>query len=362
MNSRSGNVSRRAWLAGAPALAARSGTGDEVRFGRPVRVAIVGFDGHTGEITKALPVLPEVEVAAISDASPAALERAARHPRLKAARRYTRYEEMLDREKLDVVAVCNANGDRAAAILACAGRKLNVVAEKPLAITAADLARVRKSVAASGIHLGMLLPMRYSPPYLALKQLVDSGEIGEVGQIAAQKSYKPGNRPPWMRRKESYGGTIPWIGSHMVDLMRFCSGREFTEVVSYQTRFAHPGIGEMENVTGSLFRLDNGGVGTLRMDYFRPETAPTHGDDRLRLAGTRGVAEYQAATGVTIVSAGRKPEVLHNLPPERLLFAEYLESVYNGKTPSLTLADIYRVCDIVLAARESAERRAIVKL
>ncbi len=355
------SLSRRAWI-GSAAAAAQGQTAKEVRFGRPVRLAILGFDGHTGEITKALPVLPEVEVAAISDLSEAPLERAARNPRLKGARRYTDYRQMLERERLDVVAVCNSNGDRAAAILACAERKLHVVAEKPLAITVEDLTRVKRAVAAAGVKLGMLLPMRYSPPFLALKQIVDSGEIGQVGQIAAQKSYKAGNRPAWMRRKESYGGTIPWIGSHMVDLMRFCSGRELIEVMSYQTRFEHPGIGEMENVTGSLFRLDNGGVGVLGMDYFRPETAPTHGDDRLRLAGAKGVAEYQAATGVTILSGSRKPETLGELPPERLLFTEYLEYVYNGKPPSLTEADIYRVCDIVLAARESAERGRVVKL
>ena len=40
--------------------------------------------------------------------------------------------------------------------------------------------------------------MRLSAPYLAMKQIVESGEIGEIGQIDAQKSYKLGDRPAWM--------------------------------------------------------------------------------------------------------------------------------------------------------------------
>ena len=71
----------------------------------------------------------------------------------------------------------------------------------------------------------------------------------------------------------------------------------------------------MENTTATLFRLDNRGTAALRMDYLRPETAPTHGDDRLRLAGTRGVLEYQAATGLTLVTAKEKPRVITDLPP-----------------------------------------------
>ncbi len=352
-------LTRRVWMTGAAGAALAA---EPVRLPAAVRIAILGFDGHTGEILGRLPQLPDVEVAAVSDPDPQVTARALWNPRLAKAKQYTDYRRMLDAEKLDMVAVCNPNGDRAAAILACVERKLHVIAEKPLAVEWDDLKRVKKAVAASGIKLGMLLPMRYDPPYRALKRIVDSGEIGEVAQIGAQKSYKAGRRPEWMRNRASYGGTIPWIGSHMVDLMRFTSGREMTEVVSFQTHIAFPEIGDMENVTGSLFKLDNSGIGTLRMDYLRPDTAASHGDDRLRLAGTKGVAEYQAATGVTLVSSSRKPETIQDLPPQGSVFLDYLQYVYNHAAPTLTLADIYRVCEIVLGARDSVESGRPVRL
>jgi len=348
-------------LAGVAALRAQS-PAQVVRFDRKIRIALVGLEGHTAEILRPLAELPDVEVAAISDPDEKAMAAAARNPRLKSARTYTDYRRLLEREQLDLVAVCGPNGGRARRILDCLERDLHVVAEKPLAIEMEELEQIERALKGRKARLSMLLPMRFSSPYLALKQVVDSGEIGEIGQIAAQKSYKLGERAPWYRRRETYGGTIPWIGIHMVDLMRWTSGREMTEAVSFQTRFAFPDLGEMENVTATLFRLDNGGAGVLRMDYLRPQTAPTHGDDRLRLAGSKGVAEYQAATGVTVISETSKPRVLDKLPPERSLFIDFLESVYHGKPAGLSLADILRVNRIVLLARQSAEEHRIVRL
>lgn len=350
-------TTRRSWLAGA-AVSALAGRQSEepVRLGRKVRVGIIGLDGHYTEIVNPLPRLPDVELAAVAvrDARAAA--------RFAPARVYGDYREMLDRERLDVAAVCNTNGERAEAVLACLERKLHVVAEKPLAIETPGLVRVKRAVAAAGVHLTMLLPMRFDPPYLALRQAVESGAVGEVAQITAQKSYKAGQRPEWYKRRATYGGTIPWIGIHMIDLMRWTSRREFTEAVSLQTSIGFPEMGEMENVTGSLFRLDNGGVATLHMDYLRPATATSHGDDRLRLAGMKGVVEYQASTGVTLLEESRAPRIISELPPQRSLFVEFLESVYLGRPAPLTLADIYRVNEIALLARESAERRRLVKL
>ncbi len=336
-----------------------------LRLDRRVRVALIGLEGHTGEILRPLPQLPDVEIVAVADEDEKALAAAVRNPRLKSARTYTDYRRLLEREQLDIAAICGPNGGRAARIVAAIERGLHVVAEKPLAIEPEELDRIEQALKRRPVRLSMLLPMRFSPPYQALKQVVDSGEIGEIGQITAQKSYKLGERAAWYRKRETYGGTIPWIGIHMVDLMRWTSGREMVEAVSFQTCFARsafPDLGEMENVTGTLFRLDNGGAALLHMDYLRPQTAPTHGDDRLRLAGSRGIAEYQAATGVTVMSNAGKPRVIEELPPARWLFADFLESVYRGGRPGLTLEEILRVNRIVLLARRSAEEGRIVKL
>jgi predicted dehydrogenase len=333
-----------------------------VSFPKKIRLGFIGLvpGAHSGDVIGPLNRLPDVEVAAIAEPQADLIARVKKNPRLASAKEYADMKQMLDAEELDVVAVCNNDGERAGAVIECARRKINVIAEKPLAINRTDLEKVKKTVQESGVKLGMLLPMRYSAPYRALRDIVSSGAIGEVIQMSSQKSYKLGQRPDWFKKQETYGSTILWIGIHMIDLMRFASGRKYTHASSFMGRVGFPGLGDMETTTTSSFRLDNGGTATLHMDYCMPETNPTHGDDRMRLAGTKGVAEYMAATGVTLVTSGSKPAKVEKLPASGLLFVDYLEYAFNGKPATLTHEEIFAACEATLAAHEAAVKNKVV--
>ncbi|MGD0775219.1 MAG: Gfo/Idh/MocA family oxidoreductase [Candidatus Solibacter sp.] len=351
-------TSRRELLAGtlAGTLMAQAGAPPEVRLPRKIRLALAGFDGHPEEILRVLPQLPDVELVAVAGeaSDPEAQANALKNRYVAQARRYQTLVQLLAAEPLDMVAVCNHNGRRTQAILACAERKLNVIAEKPLALDRAGLDAVYAAVKRSGIHLGMLLPMRFEPPYLAMRRIVESGAIGEVLQIDAQKSYQLGARPAWQKHAATYGSTILWIAIHSIDLMLYVSGRRFTEAASLQSHVGFPEAGDMQNVTASLFRLDNGGSATLHMDYLRPATAPGHGDDRLRVSGTRGIVEYQESTGVTLVTAKSVPEVVRDLPPQQSVFLDFLRGVYQGAAPALSWPEIVRASEATLAAHTAA--------
>jgi predicted dehydrogenase len=285
-----------------------------------------------------------------------------KNPRLSAARQYLDLRVLLAKEQLDLVAVCNPNGPRADAIMAAIERKLPVIAEKPLALSRIDLARIARQVE-MGAKVGTLHPMRFDPPYRALRRLVETGELGEIVNVSAQKSYRWKNQAEWKRHRSTYGDTISWIGIHMIDLILFTTRRDVKEVFSWQARVSpQPDLGEMENTTGTVFRLDNGGIATLHMDYCRPDTAPTHGDDRLRIAGTKGVAEYTEATGVTLLSGARRPEVVRELPAEGSVFADFVEHVFNGTPTALPWTEIYRANLITIAAREAASSGRVVKV
>jgi hypothetical protein len=68
-----------------------------------------------------------------------------------------------------------------------------------------------------------------------------------------------------------------------------------------------------------------------------------------------------AATGVTLMAQGEKPRVITELPPRGSVFVDYLQATYNGKAPTLTLQEIWRVNEITLAAHEAAESGQIVR-
>ncbi|MDQ6678758.1 MAG: Gfo/Idh/MocA family oxidoreductase, partial [Acidobacteriota bacterium] len=129
--------SRRLILLGSVALAStRRARAAPLHLPRKVRIAIAGFDGHAGEILRMLPSTPEVELTAVADAGSdhLAWDAAGKDPFVQKARSYSTLETLLSSEKLDLVAICNNDGERASAILACLDRNLNVIAEKPLAI------------------------------------------------------------------------------------------------------------------------------------------------------------------------------------------------------------------------------------
>jgi predicted dehydrogenase len=204
-------ISRRAaLLAAAPAFAA------PLKLPGKVRVVMIGKEGHTAEVTAPAKQLPEIEIVATLDGK-------------------ADYRPVLDREKPDIVGVCNDNGARAALILACAERGLNFIAEKPFAIKLEDLERCKRAVEKSKVRYTMMLPLRFSPHFLALKEIVASGQIGDIAQIGGQKSYKPAPEVAWRSKAATYGGTIPWVGIHMADLMRWTSGREFLSAAACKT-------------------------------------------------------------------------------------------------------------------------------
>lgn len=359
--TRSRDLTRRSVLAG---MAVSAAAAQALRLPRKVRVAIIGLDGHPTEITKPLNDVPELDIVAISSSRPGQVERFIRNrPRLANVKAYDDERRMLDAEKPDVVAVCNNNGERARWILEAVGRGHHVIAEKPLALTRGDFNQVKKAVASSGVKLGMLLPMRYWSPYRGLKQIVDRGEIGEVIQISAQKSYVLGNREEWYKNEKTYGSTILWIAIHMIDLMAWTSGRKFTSAASFMGRVGFPNAGAMETTTATAFRLDNGGAAALHMDYCMTAGGVSGGDDRLRLAGTKGVAEFMALTGeVTLTTHSQKQHRVENLPPEGSVFRDFLAHVYAGAPATLTLEEIYANCDVTLAAHESAVKGQMVRI
>jgi len=203
----------------------------------------------------------------------------------------------------------------------------------------------------------MLLPMRFDPPYLAMRRLVQAGEIGEVLQMDAQKSYQLGPRPEWQKHAATYGSTILWIAIHGIDLMLWISGRRFTEVASLQSRVGFPEIGDMQDVTASIFHLDNGGTATLRMDYLRPESAGAHGDDRLRIAGTLGVVEYQESTGVTLLKRAAAPRTITSLPPKGSVFLDFL-----GASPTLSWPQIVAANEAAFAADAASRAHGFVSI
>jgi predicted dehydrogenase len=116
----------------------------------------------------------------------------------------------------------------------------------------------------------------------------------------------------------------------------------------------------MESSWACFYRLANSGCATLVFDYFRPDAAPGHGDDRLRVAGERGIIE---------VAGGEATLLCHERPPCRLekeeplsLFEEFVRHLEQGTPMRITAEEAFAVSELALRSREAADTKTIIRL
>ena len=329
-----------------------------------MKLGLIGLKGHQSVVLQGMRQLGGWEVIGVAEDDQAAAQRfQKREPLAKNAVVFQDWRRLLDHTQMDVCCVCDENGVRAEQLLALARLGVHVVTEKPLTTTLADLKRVREAWAKAKGRLTMLLTMRHEAKYAAARKLVRDGVIGESLLATAQKSYRLESRPDWFRQKARLGGTIPYIGIHAVDLIRWVGGQDFTHVAAFQGAQGFRDVmGETESQASVLLRLANGGSATARLDYLRPSTAPTHGDDRLHLAGTEGVLDMQEANkNVSVVTRQQKP---YEVTPERVpnLFVAFMEAIRDGKPSPIPAEDCFYVTEVVLKAREAAETGKVLSL
>lgn len=325
------------------------------------RIGMIGMESHTGFTLDVLPLLKNAQLKAVTlmDNSQRSKWRrsGSYNPFVK---EYEDYRLMLDQENLDIVCVYTPNNRIAECAMAAAAYGAHIYAEKPLATTLEDLAATRSAIEKSCVVMTMMLSMRMDGEYQKVREVVSHGMIGEVTQCSAQKSYKVGSRPDWQQKRESLGGTIPFIGCHALDLLRWTSGLEFIKGAAFHNNIGNPNIGEMENSASIIALANNGATVSARLDYCRPETAPTHGDDRIRLAGTEGVIEVINGEVKVITSREKELVLPHSKPVVQLV--NLIEAIEGREELLVPSEDAYRMTEIVLKLRDAADKQEMVDL
>jgi predicted dehydrogenase len=263
---------------------------------------------------------------------------------------------MYAQEPLDLVGICLPLFQNAQAAMAALEKGIHVLQEKPAALTLEELDKLEGIFKAGKIRHSLLLNMRTMPTFQAAHRLVREGWIGEPVLISGQKSYRFGSSRPWYyKERRTYGGTIPWIGIHSIDLMRWISGLEIAAVAATQGNKAHPGYPGCEDHVAMLFRLKNGGTGFCNLDYLRPDSAPTHGDDRIRMAGSEGVLEVIENQGKVVLYSKKGALSEIALPPAQDMFVDFAAALRGEKEQMVPAIDGFSVSRICLKAREAAD-------
>ncbi|HEV7406663.1 MAG TPA: Gfo/Idh/MocA family oxidoreductase [Chthoniobacteraceae bacterium] len=327
-----------------------------------MKLALLGLKGHVGAVLAGARALGDVEVVAVSEDDPKLLASfIKKEPLLEKAQSYEQWRHLIEHTMPDACCVAGENGLRFEQLLALLERDIHIVAEKPLVTTLADLERLRAAFVKSKSQLSMLLELRHQPKNARVREIVRRGDIGEVCQVATQKSYQWGERPDWYRSRARLGGTIPFIGIHSLDLIQWVTGLDFTHLAGFHGNIGHPEMGETEAHASVLAQLANGASVTARLDYLRPAAAATHGDDRLRVVGTKGIVEVNEGDDTVSLIAGDKTERIPFGETENL-FVEFVKALRGGPAPRIAADDCFYITEVVLQARQAADDKKLIAL
>ena len=330
-----------------------------------MRLGLIGSTGHWQTYAPALEKVRGLAFVAVAAAGPEETTGAFDHaPGLTAeTRRYEDARRMLEAERLDAVQVCCRCDRIPAWVRACLERGLPVVAEKPLAMDLTTLEGLFDAARKTNTALVPMHTMRGVPELAAVRESVRAGDVGEPMMSFSQKTYKWGkSRPDSYRSRRTFPGIAPWVGVHAFDWLYWVLGDVFTEVVGREGATARPDFPACGSQAAFLLTMANGGVAAVTLDFLRPEAAPTHGDERLRVAGARGVVETALVEReATLTTADRPPRAL-TLRPQPDLFTQFARSLRGEAPPPLTLHEGCRVTEIALKAQEAAETGRVVSL
>ncbi|MDH6343382.1 UDP-N-acetyl-2-amino-2-deoxyglucuronate dehydrogenase [Parabacteroides sp. PFB2-12] len=180
---------------------------------------------------------------------------------------YSSLEELLDSDiSFDVLNVCTPNGLHAEMAVRGMETGHHVVIEKPMALTKADAEKIISTSEKLDKKVFCVMQNRYSPPSVWLKEMVDSGRLGDIYLVQLncywnrdERYYKPGG---WHGDARLDGGTLFTQFSHFIDIMYWLFG----DITNLQARFAdfnHAGLTDFEDSGIISFDFVNGGMGSL---------------------------------------------------------------------------------------------------
>jgi predicted dehydrogenase len=145
---------------------------------------------------------------------------------------YGSYEKLLTDPDVDFIYIPLANFMHKEYIMKSASAGKSVLCEKPICLSAEEVKEASEHCKKKNVILMEAFMYRFHPQWLRVKEIVSSGEIGEVMAVHAHYSYMNKDENNIRNKAELGGGALYDIGCYTVSCARYLFGREPLRVVS----------------------------------------------------------------------------------------------------------------------------------
>jgi len=223
------------------------------------KFAIVGF-GHIGKRhAEHILANPDARLVAVCDID-ASVQELLLH---KSITFYTDYKQMLTSESIDVVCICTPNYLHEPHSILASEKGMHSVVEKPMALSEAACERMIVAAEQNSTLLFAVKQNRYNAPVDLVKQLMNSGELGQVFMVQVNcfwnRSEAYYQQSAWRGTKQMDGGCLFTQFSHFVDILYYLNG-DIETIKGQIANFAHQHNTEFEDTGSFVMQATNGSI------------------------------------------------------------------------------------------------------
>lgn len=284
-------------------------------------------------------------------------------------------DAMVNRPDIDAVFISTPHSAHAAHAIAAANAGKHILLDKPMAASVYECDQIIRSAAESKVNLMIMFGQRFRLVNKEAYRLIQDGAIGTVQAIHAYALNSGGLAalPTWQSSRENLG-TFFGHGVHSVDLVRWFTGAEIATVSAVVQREA-PSNNEVS--TMATLALDDDSMATVWVSWSVPSPGFPNSGFGAKVVGDKGLLDLDAYGTLRMCRKGEWSVVAEQAPidfkgkgmldPVRLeAYAaqgtEFLNSICERRTPSVTGEDGRAAVEVTLAAYESAADRKTVLL
>jgi len=223
-----------------------------------LKVGMIGCGGIAGVHARALNGISEVKMEAFADIVE---DKAKAFSVQYGGRDYTDWREMLDKEKLDIVYISLPPFAHKDEVMMAAEKGVNIFIEKPIALNMKLARQMVRAVEKYDVKSQVGYCCRFGAGIEKAKDLIHSGETGDVG-LAVGWYWCNFLGGPWWRDKEKSGGQIVEQSTHLYDALRYLCG-DVDVIYGHMNRKFWVDVPDLtiEDVSSSTFRFKTGAVG-----------------------------------------------------------------------------------------------------
>lgn len=255
-----------------------------------IRIGIIGTGIMGNAVARVFKLLPQAELIALADLSKERLEQSGKEFGLSAL--YMDYRDMLQKEKLDAVAVATPDYYHTAPVLDSLRAGCHVLVEKPLTTSLAEAEEIDRVVRKTGKKLQVNFNHRWLSPYHKVKEMVLNGHIGEP-MIGYARKNNPLSVPTQMIKSWASRTTPAWfLSCHDIDLVNWWFDADPIEAYAKGIRkvLVEKGFNTYDGIQ-ALVTYKSGKFATFEAVWIYPDTSPYMPDSYMELIGSRGALQ-----------------------------------------------------------------------